>query len=81
MEASSESAGRAADNTGPSQVHCRPKHADALDDDAVRNIRAAHEEERGREDRDPPEDNDDECRVLAGWVHSTRVEGPGIKDL
>ncbi len=65
---------RATGDTGLSQVYRRSDHADALDGNTIRDVRVVQEQEGCGEDCNPPEDYDNECRVLAGWIHTTRLK-------
>lgn len=60
-----------------SQIRRRPDHTNTLDDDPGGKVCAAHKEEGRREDCDPPEDDNNQCRVLAGEVHIIPVQGQG----
>jgi len=42
-------------------------------------VRAAHKEEGGREDGNPPEDDNNKGRVLVADVYGIPVKGRGIK--
>ena len=71
------SGSRTTNRTRFSQVHYRSDHADSLDDDTVHKVRATHEKEGCREDRDPPENDNDECGVLTAEVHTPQLKVRG----